>query len=349
MITRSNAIKAAVITLFAALAAAQAVSFALYPARCVAELDRHSVFAGDSITYSVNVLSKSGLQAEIQDASAALSQFRITDSGAAREDFLGRTRLTAWYALAQYTPGAYVIPAARATYRASDGFTRTLESEPVKIVVKSALGKDGRSLAGVDIVSDIASVKERPRNYETREYARRKASAPVLIKIVGAPGPISLVNLTDIMFFGAEAVLLLLAAGWVVSIALRRLGRALEVPPYESARAQLDAAAALVSADNLRARECCAKISAALRAYVEKEFGTRSTGLTTTEFLKVIASVAGANEKLQQAARSVFALCDLAKFSGCEPSAEELDACMRDAFTVLETLHARKKESLPKP
>ncbi len=327
--------------LLTALVIAHFISFARYPIRCTASLSRRSVLVGDKITYAIRVMSKSTVAVNIPDLTDRLSQFSIIDSGVSREESIGRLRTTAWYIIAQYTPGDYTIGPVTVTCRAPDAQLTKLESEKVRVTVKSTLADNASAQSVMRVEGDLAGGMY---GEERRALATRKAKESVIIKIIDIKGPINILTIIDIILLGAEVVLLVFIADWAIGFVRRRIRRARRVTPYEVVRKELDAIKTAAAKKTITPQECCARTSIMLKQYIKEALRMGSSEFTTADFLKAIRALSVASDDILKTVSDLLSLCDLVKFSGYDLSQGEVEANIESAGIIVESLHSREIE-----
>lgn len=327
-----------------AIAIAHFISFGDYPVRCTASLNRYSVFVGDRLTYTIRVTAKNTVVVNIPDLADKLSQFRIIDSGLAKEGSMGRSRTTAWYVIAQYAPGEYVIGPVSVACRTNEGQLTEVKSDVVRVIVKSTLVDSASSHTAMQDKEDFAAVVGGIYGKEARELAERKVKTPVKIKIVDIAGPISLLTLIDIVLIGAEIVLLMLIADWFIGFVRRRIAQARRIAPYETACREIGAMKTAAAKKTISFRECCEGTSVILKRYIQDAFKMDPAEFTTADFLKSLRALGVASDSVLKTVNDILTLCDLVKFSGHMLSHDDLAANIESAKTVIESLHSREAE-----
>lgn len=146
----------------------------------------------------------------------------------------------------------------------------------------------------------------------------------------------------------ALIILAMLALGLLVRWWLGRRVRPVAAPevaaapaqapvPARSALRQLDELAQrkLIEAD--RPREFHAALSGLMRAYLGARFALPARRLTTTELLAALGG-RQVDEGTRRALVDILPGCDLAKFAGHRPGPAEMEARLRAARGVIETL-----------
>ena len=167
--------------------------------------------------------------------------------------------------------------------------------------------------------------------------------APIFIKITDLKGPIDLLTLTDILLNAAEIILLALLIGWAVSFVRKKIKESSRVTPYEAAREKLRAIKVSITKKNISPSEFCSRISAMLRSYVKDAFQIGSLEFTTAEFLKGFNAFAAVSDESRRIMSEILSLCDLVKFSGYDPSWEEIERCAGSAEMILASLNGQKE------
>jgi len=289
-------------------------------------------------------MSKSTAAVSIPDLTDRLSQFRIINSGTSREESMGRLRTTAWHIIAQYTPGEYIIEPVTVTCRAPDGQLTKLESETVKVTVKSTLADNAPAQSDMLVEGNLTGVAGGIYGREARALAVRKTKAPVIIKIIDIKGPISLLTSIDIILLIAEIVLLVFIADWVVEFVRRRVRAARRVTPYEMARKEFEAIKTAAAKKTISPRECCARTSIMLKRYMKDAFKMGSSEFTTADFLKSLQTLNAAPDDILKMVSGLLSFCDLVKFSGYDLSQREAETNIESAAIIIKSIHIRKTE-----
>jgi hypothetical protein len=165
---------------------------------------------------------------------------------------------------------------------------------------------------------------------------------PVIIKIVDVKGPIDLLTFTDILLICAEIILLISIISWAVSFARKKFKEISRATPYESACKELSVVKSAAAKKTISPQECCSRISLMLRRYVKDAFRTGSPELTTAEFLEEFNTIAASSDDIKHAAVDLLSLCDLVKFSGYDPSREDIEAAINTADKIVAALSTRE-------
>jgi hypothetical protein len=113
-------------------------------------------------------------------------------------------------------------------------------------------------------------------------------------------------------------VLLLGIVTWVI-VRIRKQAKAITIPPYQAAIAELEAASKRTDQDDEQFAVLC---SQALRRYLENGIGLKFTARTSEEFLRSLKGNTSLNESYQNELANTLAAFDRIKFAGGEINEE---------------------------
>ena len=141
--------------------------------------------------------------------------------------------------------------------------------------------------------------------------------------------------------FWIVALLLLLAAGWLVWRHWKRKKAAVAatppVPPHVRARRMLEAALSLIS----EPKPFSIAVSGAIRVYLEERFDFHAPDRTTEEFLYELQGTDLLTVEQKQSLADFLASCDLIKFARYEPTETELRALHAAALRLVNETEPR--------
>jgi hypothetical protein len=133
----------------------------------------------------------------------------------------------------------------------------------------------------------------------------------------------------------------------LVKFALRRARTEVPVSPHERALRDLDSLESRPAASH-SPDWYHTQISLIVRRYLEERFSMPASRQTTEEFFEQMHRSEHLNEAQQQILRNLLARCDLAKFTGLPPSAEECAEATELARTfVRQTVPAPSGQATP--
>jgi len=93
----------------------------------------------------------------------------------------------------------------------------------------------------------------------------------------------------------------------------------------------------------LAPREYYRETSAIVRCYIENEFAIKATTLTTEEFLSEVGDTHKFNVEQIVLLRDFLIRCDLVKYAGHEPSAEEVGWSISSAEEIIESANEKSR------
>jgi hypothetical protein len=178
-----------------------------------------------------------------------------------------------------------------------------------------------------------------------------KQQLPVLhvLTQIGAPDAKDAHDITDVedipappafvppwpVFAAAAAVggLLLAAAGWWL---LRRPRRVVPLPPHRVALWELDRLARRAPATAAEAELHHRELARVVRTYLEKRFRLPAQRRTSAELAAVLKASNQLSDEQQALLGDILARCDLAKFARAAPTADECQAVVTQARTLVE-------------
>ena len=340
MITTAKRVIFGLCLISAMLTLAYFISSSIVPVRCRSVLSRSNVQVGDRIRYSVNVVALRGLTISIPDMEKDFSEFSIIDKGMHVSRFMGKTRTAKWYQLIQYKPGVYSIQPVVISFTNDDGSPSRIETEPLRLEVKSVLTGEEKTASGITISGDLAG---RSGAGSVSSPAKEMDDAPVRLSIADVNSPLDLLTLTDIGIIGAGGIIFIAAFLFIAAMIRKARTKMAHVSPYESASAQLKkirADDALIE-DGLK--EFYSKLSRILGGYIGTVLGTGPKVLTTGDLLSGIGSCEKFDELSKNEARELFLLCDLVKFSGFKPDRQAIEASLNNAKRITEAIHKNEE------
>lgn len=307
-------------------------------------LSQTSARVGDRVIYKVIATAAKNTDVEIPDVRSGLSAFDIVDDGLSRKDSLWGQETIRWYLLAQYSPGEYTIPKVIITYRKDGGSAGSIETNEARINVKSVLGDDAgndfKARLGGGIVSKTTQAAKEP------EAPSRDIDAPIRLKIIEAGAPLNVITYSDVGIICTSGLAVMLTIFFILRSAKKRRPKAPVLSPYEAAIAELDS---LESADRRRddaIKEAYSGIASALKCFLRSLYNIGSTELTTKEFLREVDKTDSINKAQKPEIEKLITLCDLVKFSGYAPAADELKSSFESARKIADSIHGadRPKE-----
>jgi hypothetical protein len=130
------------------------------------------------------------------------------------------------------------------------------------------------------------------------------------------------------------ALLALLALAWGGRRWLARPPGPL--PAHVRALRELDALGQALPPTGAPAGDFCGELAGVLRGYLAERFDLDAARKTSDELVAALAGVAALAAEQREAVRDVLARCDLAKFAGASPDAEECRRVLGLARAVIE-------------
>ena len=267
-------------------------------------VDKAVATTGDVITYSVEIETAPGLEAEMPEPGADIAGFRIIDLGRDPERSRGeRTISRRWYRLRADLVGSYILPPIEVTATSEDGTMQSIETSEIFVEVQSVLPADG---AAQDI-RDVKPLRDPP------------------------PSPIW----PWVLMAAAVLVLVGLWLWW------RRRRRRAEierrVPPHELAYQELDRLRRTDFEDLAQLREYYFQISEVLRRYVEGRWGLNATDLTTEEILPRLVDLQGLDADQEQGFEQFLHATDRVKYAAQVPQEREIEETYELALGFVES------------
>lgn len=277
--------------------------------------DRTAVTIGDIIQYTLSVEWAESIQVEPPSLAANLGNFEIRDyqTIGPRPSGEGRLKISTTYQIAVYEAGEYTIPGVPINYIDRQKQPKTVNSEPIDIMVKSM----DPDLSGT--IRDI----------------RSPASIPI--------------DWRPFIIGGAIALAVLLAAliGWIIwrqrkAGRLRKQAFGFERPAHQWALEALDKLLAAGYLDEGLIKQYYIEVSEILRGYLQRRFLFNAPEQTTSEIMTEALNLpltADQRDKL----RWFLEMADLVKFakylpqSGTHPKMIET---ARDLIHATEIKHA---------
>lgn len=298
------------------------------PLQVVVRVSPREPTIADTIELALEVTISEDYAVTMPSFGEKLEQFGIRDFRESQPRLVedGRTRTVRTYQLEPFLSGDYVIPpmtftfskketgtaaaaddAAGATAAGTDadadaGDQHTLETEELKLTVRSLLDEKKEAL----VIHDIAP--------------------PVSLE---KPGTAALWRNLGLALAGVAVLAALVV--WLVKRRRKRDEAPPPIPAHEWAFRQLEQ---LVTDDLPRKGELKAfyqRISDILRRYIENRFGLHAPEQTTEEFLEELRGSSKLPPVHRSSLKEFLQHCDLVKFAGHAPGTEEIqrtfDAC----------------------
>ncbi len=276
------------------------------PVELRAEVDRAVAVPGDVITFTLGADHLPGVSLELPEIADRLSDFRIVNSGDARQEKNGRIVVERWYKLQADLSGSYVIDPAEIAYSLPDGEEKTAKTPKIYIEITSLLARDGEA-------EDIRDIKPPV----TIPYPNR-----ILLPIAAAL---------------IVAILAILVGRKLVE-RLKQRAEARELarrPPHEEALEALDRLVEKGLIEQGRAREFCFEISEIFRRYMHARLNVPATDLTTEEIIPRVEDNGIVEESLKPLVRNFLINTDQVKFAKYQPAREEIDEIIESARTFI--------------
>lgn len=277
------------------------------PVKLVLRIDKDELTIAERIRLELEVTADENYAVKLPSFGDKLEQFGIVDYSTTQPELVGDGKLkqTRSYVLEPFLSGEYVIPPMVVTFKQEGGADEAgegagdhqVETEEVKIQVKSLLAEDQADLKIHEIVAPVAL----PESGKAWLWWTLGGSLAVLCALL----------------FG------------VIWFARRRRPRETPVPTvpaHELAYQQLEA----LIADDLpgkgEIKPFYQRISDILRHYIENRFGLHAPEQTTEEFLSALSE----NDSLQQDHKPLLKRflehCDLVKFAQHHPTTDDIQA-----------------------
>lgn len=117
------------------------------------------------------------------------------------------------------------------------------------------------------------------------------------------------------------------------------------VPPYEMALQRLHELEKEKLWQHGAVKEYYTRLTDTLRLYIQQQYHIQAMELTSDELLQKIKDITQLSQQKDKL-REILATADLAKFAKSQPVAEEHEACMRNAYEIVEWTKPKPK---PKP
>jgi hypothetical protein len=284
--------------------------------RVSSSVDRSSVTVGDVVRYTLAVEWAKGVTVTPPSLGVNLGQFEIRDYKAGEPKGIesGRTRLETTYEIAAYDVGTLTIPGVPIRYKDASGAEKTIDSEPISILVAGS---------NPDLKGTIRDLR----------------------------GPVGIpVDWTPYLLIGGGALLAaLLGIGGYLYYRAWRARRAklaeARVPADQWALARLEELRAAGHVEAGRLKEYFSGLSEILRGYVERRYRVPALERTTDELAVVVAALPIAKD-LGAELLDRLATCDLVKFAKHVPDADVPVRMLEEARAFI---HATKEALAPAP
>ena len=225
------------------------------PVEIRSRVEPQTVTIGTRFRYTVEVLSRPGIEVIVAQPSERIGEFDIVDFGIEPPgEQGGRSVVTRWYTLVGWRPGEHMIESPPVHFRLPGEEMAEAPEHEVRVSIESLLAKEAEA-------SDIRDIKgPEPVPIDWRPYW-----------ILGS---------------GALALLLVGAVLYRVLSRSRRPAWAPPPPPaHEVAAAELERLRARALVQQGAFKEFYSALSDIVRRYVEQRFELRAPEMTTEEFL----------------------------------------------------------------
>ncbi|MBD3296127.1 MAG: hypothetical protein GF392_02015 [Candidatus Omnitrophica bacterium] len=261
--------------------------------------------------------------------------------------FFGKNTTTLIYFLRAFKPGKYYIPPLTVEYRrGQDRAWEQIETEDMKLRIIPVVGFDPAKelLRRVNIVTDS-------RIKEVAVTGQRETSMdidmPIRFPIRDIKGPMRVHTPRDFLFTGlmlfGSAVVLVVILSIVATIILAAVQ--VKKPPlsarYVKELKDLRNKQLIKKGEQERFSE---KLYSVITSYIKERSGIPDREMTTREFLGFIKDLKDLDNRHKEFIREKLLLCDLVKYSGYRPSAEELDPELKEEMHMILELDKKGKE-----
>lgn len=284
---------------------------ALYPS-VETRVDRSEILIGDVFHLTVTVTHDPTVTILERETALQLGQFEIKDINPGFEEKQddGRLRRTIDYQLSTFFTGEFVIPPFSIHFRTADGQEGTIQTSPMKIIVRSLTPEESENL-------DIRDIKD-----------------PVVLE-----GP----SRAWILWTIAGALLLLAAAAYFLWWYYKN--KEIPAPAVPPLSPHIEALQALRELRGRRDwiegrqyKEFSTRLSEILRVYISRRWGIPALEDTSDETLRDLAKV-NLPEGIFESFQNFFMDCDLMKFAKHELPAEDLERLIGVAEYIVENTH----------
>lgn len=271
-------------------------------------LSDSSITIAERIEMMLEVRAEKGYRAELPRFGEKLSEFGIVDYRNFQPELAGDGAVISrrLYILEPFLSGEYRIPPMEIRFFAEgDSTEHFLESDTVKVLVRSLLGADTAALT----INDI----EPPVSYPWSVHKAAIAAAGVAIAVAA-------------LFFK-----------------YRRIREKIipPLPAHEKAYLALQKLLESGMLEERRYREFTAEVADILRRYIEDRFGLKAPERTTEEFLTEAGFGLPATSEQKKILEDFLTYCDLVKFAALEPSSEDVKSSFN---TCKDFIEATKEE-----
>lgn len=265
-----------------------------------AEVDRKTIYIGDRIRYSVEVVADKKVDVEFPKyADDRIGDFEIKDSGKSkRVSIFAKKIYSNWYSITAYSIGKHAIPEFAVKYRQKGKKDwNEKKTKPIEVSVVSILPQD-------QVISDIKDIK-----------------GPLYFKEVNWPLILAVVA----VLFGVAAVI----------VYMRRASRLPPKLPHETALEELESIKGLYLKGG-DVKEYYVGVSDCVRRYIERVFKLKAPEMTTEEFLNSLPGSASLNIGQKDLLKDFLKACDLVKFAKYAPTAAEAEGVYASAKKFIE-------------
>jgi len=287
-----------------------ASALAADPVTVSAKADPVEVTVGDPVTYTVSAVYEEGYHVEFASAGLNLTQFEIRDLEERGPNKLenGRMEETREYTVAIYETGEFEIKPARITYWKREDEKDILETDSLKITVKSVMGEESKDIQDI---KDPVSVR------------------PAFLKFIA---------------LGAAALLLLALATFLLAGFLRRARLRRELQPERPARREPPHITALrklgeIDQKNLpgkgETKQFYIEVSEVIREYIWERFGVPTMERTTHEIMSDLRAGVMHGEQVDFL-HGFLQDADMVKFAKYRPDAPVCAEDMKRARNIIE-------------
>ncbi len=291
------------------------------PATVDLRVSRDAITIAEKVTLEISARVDEGYAIELPEFDKTSDTFQIASviSPPPELDDGGRILSRKTYVLKPFLSGTYTIPSM--TVRVSKPGEKAsepvvIETEPIDITVNSLLA-DQTDPALADIFPPEA-LPEKP-------YLLMAAIAAALL-------------VAGLGFFGYRYFRR--QKNGSESVIIR--------PPHEIAHARLRDLLAEQLVEKGECKLFYLRLSGILRHYIENRFGLKAPEQTTEEFLKTMKTADDLTPSHKQVLRRFLEHCDLVKFAGHEPAAEEIRETIDTVRQFIdETVPAPAEETKP--
>jgi hypothetical protein len=174
------------------------------------------------------------------------------------------------------------------------------------------------------ISGDLAAEAKRAGRTGDLASVERKAKAPVMVKISDRRHLVEPLTPKAVAAAAAKMFAAVAAALFAIVFIRRSIAKSRMRTPYDIAIGELKAIASGLRKGTIPPSEFCSRVPPVIKGYGKALLNKETSELTTREFLDALAAAKTVSGEAGAEAGRLLSFCDLVKYTGREPTADEI-------------------------